>query len=163
MKPKLNNSFTRYLLNSFVNVPSNGIKVALDLPGPYIKRRSTVKLLKYVNDTKTHNASELEHRVQQLTLLARALASEIETLQLELATGRNRDKQLDFENEGIDFYSEIERYEIELIKSALSHCDGNQTQAARLLRMKSTTLNAKMKHYGLNPVRSIMLQRESRG
>jgi DNA-binding NtrC family response regulator len=122
-----------------------------------------LKLLKYVNDTKTHNTSELEHRVQQLTLLARALASEIETLQLELATDRNRDKQIDFDNDGIDFYNEIERYEIELIKSALSHCGGNQTQAARLLRMKSTTLNAKMKHYGLNPVRSIMLQRESRG
>jgi DNA-binding NtrC family response regulator len=100
--------------------------------------------------------------VQQLTLLARALASEIETLQVELGTDQNRDKQIDFDNEGIDFYNEIERYEIELIKSALSHCGGNQTQAARLLRMKSTTLNAKMKHYGLNPVRSIMLQRESR-
>jgi hypothetical protein len=28
--------------------------------------------------------------------------------------------------------------------------------------MKSTTLNAKMKHYGLNPVRSITLQNPSR-
>jgi DNA-binding NtrC family response regulator len=122
-----------------------------------------LKLLKYVNDTHTQNASELEHRVQQLTLLARALASEIETLQTELAAGRNREVQITFDNEGIDFYNEVERYEIELIKSALSRCGGNQTQAARLLRMKSTTLNAKMKHYGLNPVRSIMLQRESRG
>ncbi len=120
-----------------------------------------MKLLKYVNDTNTQSASELEHRVQQLTLLARALASEIESLQAELGTDHNRDKQIDFDNEGIDFYNEIEQYEIELIKSALSHCGGNQTQAARLLRMKSTTLNAKMKHYGLNPVRSITLQRPS--
>jgi DNA-binding NtrC family response regulator len=121
-----------------------------------------LKLLKYVNDPNTHTASELEHRVQQLTLLAKALASEVETLQVELATDRNRDKLLDFDNQGIDFYQEIERYEIELIKSALNHCNGNQTKAARLLRMKSTTLNAKMKHYGLNPVRSITLQHPSR-
>ena len=121
-----------------------------------------MKLLKYVNDPNTHTASELEHRVQQLTVLAKALASEVETLQVELATDRNRDKLLDFNNQDIDFYQEIERYEIELIKSALSHCNGNQTKAARLLRMKSTTLNAKMKHYGLNPVRSITLQNPSR-
>ena len=96
--------------------------------------------------------------MQQLTLLAKALASEIETLQTELSIDRGRDRQVDFDNDGIDFYDEIERYEIELIKTALTRCRGNQSQAARLLRLKSTTLNAKMKHYGLNPVRSITLQ-----
>jgi DNA-binding NtrC family response regulator len=120
-----------------------------------------LKSLKYVNDT--HNASELGHHVQQLTLLAKALASEIETLQFELAIDRDRGKQAILDNEGIDFYREVEQYEIELIKSALSRCGGNQTQAARLLHMKSTTLNAKMKHYGINPVRSIALHRPSHG
>ena len=119
-----------------------------------------MRLLKYVNDANTHNASELEHRVQQLTLLAKALASEIESLQAELSTDRSRE-QIRLDDDGIDFYNEVERYEVELIKSALNHCGGNQTQAARLLRMKSTTLNAKMKHYGLNPVRSLALQRPS--
>jgi len=118
-----------------------------------------VKLLKYPQTTNVTSDSELERRVQQLTLLAKALASEIEALQIELSTDRDRDRQVDFDNEGIDFYDEIQRYEIELIKSALNKCGGNQTQAARLLRMKSTTLNAKMKHYGLNPVRSITLQK----
>lgn len=118
-----------------------------------------MKLLKYVNDANTHNPSELEYRVQQLTLLAKALAGEIETLQAELSSDRNWDKPVDIDEQGLDFYSEIERYEIELIKSALNHSGGNQSQAARLLHMKSTTLNAKMKHYGLNPVRAITLQR----
>jgi len=120
-----------------------------------------LQVLKYKIDANTHDASELEQRVQQLTLLAKALASEIETLQTELAIDRDRDNQVVLDNDGIDFYREVERYEIELIKSALSRCGGNQTQAARLLRMKSTTLNAKMKHYGLNPVRSIAFQRPS--
>ncbi|HEU4870373.1 MAG TPA: helix-turn-helix domain-containing protein [Pyrinomonadaceae bacterium] len=122
-----------------------------------------MKVLKYVNDANAQNTSELEQRVLQLTLLAKALASEIETLPAELAIDRDRDKQVILDNDGIDFYREVERYEIELIKSALSRCGGNQTQAARLLRMKSTTLNAKMKHYGLNPVRTITLQRPSHG
>ena len=120
-----------------------------------------MRVLKYVNDANTHNASELEYHVQQLTLLATALASEIETLEAELTGDRKRNPPIVIDNEGIDFYREVERYEIELIKSALSQCGGNQTQAARLLQMKSTTLNAKMKHYGLNPVRSIALQRPS--
>ena len=116
-----------------------------------------MRSLKYADDPNTQSVSELEHRVQQLTLLAHALASEIESLQAELSDS-NHDP-IRFDNGGIDFYNEVERYEIELIKSALNHCGGNQTQAARLLRMKSTTLNAKMKHYGLNPVRTISLQR----
>lgn len=146
---------------SFASVPSYGIKISLDRHSVTSSGRNTVKLLKYVNDPHTHNASELEHRVRQLTLLAKALAGEVESLQVELATNRNRDKLLEFDNQGIDFYKEVERYEIDLIKSALNHCNGNQTKAARLLRLKSTTLNAKMKHYGLNPVRSITLQRVS--
>ena len=114
-----------------------------------------MKLLKYtaIEDSSTGS----ENRVQQLTQLARALASEIETLQREFSYDRIRDRQIDFDNDGIDFYDEIERYEIELIESALAKCGGNQSRAARLLRLKSTTLHAKMKHYGLNPARSIAM------
>jgi DNA-binding NtrC family response regulator len=116
-----------------------------------------VQLLKYQDPAGTN--SEFGHRVQQLTLLARALASEIQTLQAELSRARGPEKKLDFDSEGIDFYDEVERYEIELIRAALTQCGGNQSQAAKLLHMKSTTLNAKMKHYGVNAVRSITLQR----
>jgi DNA-binding NtrC family response regulator len=96
--------------------------------------------------------------VDQLVALAQALAREIETLKAELS---NDDiNRIDFRNDCIDFYHEVERYEIELIRSALNQCGGNQTQAAKLLHLKSTTLNAKMKHYGLHPIRSLMLQRQ---
>ena len=97
-------------------------------------------------------------KVDQLVTLAKALAREIETLKAELTNDQNN-RQIDF-NEGIDFYDEIERFEIELIRSALNQCDGNQTRAAKLLHLKSTTLNAKMKHYGLHPIRSLMLPRQ---
>jgi DNA-binding NtrC family response regulator len=111
-----------------------------------------VRLLRYPAIERPRTESDPERRVQQLVLIAKALASEVETLQAELST--DREKQID--SNAIDFYREVERYEIELIKSALDLCKGNQTHAAKLLTMKPTTLNAKMKHYGLNPVRSII-------
>jgi DNA-binding NtrC family response regulator len=100
----------------------------------------------------------VKRRVDQLVMLAKALADEIETLKAELVTAQNHNQQIDLEHTAIDFYDEVERYEIELIRSALNQCEGNQSRAAKLLHLKSTTLNAKMKHYGLNHVRSMMFQ-----
>ena len=115
-------------------------------------------ILNYPQPVNDEHDSELERRIEQLVMLARALTDEIETLKAELTLNHHDANQLD-EDESIDFYDAVEHYEIELLTSALNKCHGNQTQAARLLRMKSTTLNAKMKHYGLNPVRSITLRR----
>ena len=100
------------------------------------------------------NDSEVENNVDQLVMLAKALASEVKTLKAEIATNNSSNKQ-------INFYDEVQRYEIELIRHALNHCGGIQSQAAKLLHLKSTTLNAKMKQYGLNPVRAIAPQRQN--
>jgi DNA-binding NtrC family response regulator len=51
---------------------------------------------------------------------------------------------------GIDFYEEVKRFEVDLIQRALSFTNGNQVRAARLLKMKVTTLNTKIKHYDIN-------------
>jgi DNA-binding NtrC family response regulator len=48
---------------------------------------------------------------------------------------------------GIDFYREIELYEMELIKRALHRVHGSQRRAAELLGLNPTTLNAKIKHF----------------
>lgn len=50
----------------------------------------------------------------------------------------------------IDFYGEVKRFEVELIERALAAAGGHQRRAARLLGLKPTTLNAKIKHYGIN-------------
>ena len=50
---------------------------------------------------------------------------------------------------GIDFYDEVTRFEVDLIKRALMHTGGHQGRAARLLNLKITTLNSKIKHYGI--------------
>jgi transcriptional regulator with GAF, ATPase, and Fis domain len=44
---------------------------------------------------------------------------------------------------------EVQRYEIELIRAALQRTRGNQRKAAKLLDVKVTTLNCKIKRYGI--------------
>lgn len=56
---------------------------------------------------------------------------------------------------GIDFYEEVSRFEIDLIKRALVQTGGHQRRAARLLNLKVTTLNSKIKHYNLNMAGSV--------
>lgn len=52
---------------------------------------------------------------------------------------------------GIDLYNEMRRFEVRLIQRALEETEGHQGNAARLLGLKMTTLNAKIKRYGLDP------------
>lgn len=51
---------------------------------------------------------------------------------------------------GLDFYEEVGRFEVDLIKRALLQTAGHQGRAARLLNLKVTTLNSKIKHYNLS-------------
>lgn len=51
---------------------------------------------------------------------------------------------------GLDFYSEVSRFEMDLIKRALLQTAGHQGRAAKLLNLKVTTLNSKIKHYNLS-------------
>ena len=51
---------------------------------------------------------------------------------------------------GLDFYDEVSRFEIDLIKRALRQTAGHQGRAARLLNLKVTTLNSKIKHYNIS-------------
>ncbi len=51
--------------------------------------------------------------------------------------------------DGISFYDEVRRFEIDLIRRALKLSAGSQTRAARLLRLKASTLNSKIKYYNI--------------
>ena len=62
-------------------------------------------------------------------------------------------------SEGVDFYGEVRRFEIILIENALKLTGGSQIRAARLLRLKPTTLNAKIKAYNLDGRKSPGLTR----
>jgi len=99
----------------------------------------------------------LKHRIETLAILATALMAEVDRLRAELSPRKeyqhnhNSDtdnRQGSFNDERIDFYREIELYEIELIKRALHRVRGCQRRAAELLGLNPTTLNAKIKHFG---------------
>jgi transcriptional regulator with GAF, ATPase, and Fis domain len=49
------------------------------------------------------------------------------------------------------FSEEVRQFEVSLIRAALGRTAGSQTQAARLLGLKTTTLNAKIKRYNISP------------
>lgn len=52
---------------------------------------------------------------------------------------------------GIDLSEEVRRFETKLIRQALDETDGLQIQAAKMLGLKMTTLNGKIKRYGIDP------------
>ena len=55
--------------------------------------------------------------------------------------------------QGIDLEDVVREYEIKLIERALEIAGGSQIKAAKLLSIKPTTLNAKLKRYSINPKR----------
>jgi DNA-binding protein Fis len=89
-------------------------------------------------------------RIQRVVDLADALLNEAETLARDKAftDEANKLRPLDIVS-GIDFYDEVQRFETHLIKMALSETSGNQARAARLLGIKATTLNSKIKLFNI--------------
>jgi len=89
-------------------------------------------------------------RVQRLLDIAGSLLKETESLARDKALADETDRLQSLSvSEGIDFYSEVERFESGLIRLALDQTGGHQARAARLLHIKPTTLNSKIKLYGI--------------
>jgi len=89
-------------------------------------------------------------RIQRVVDLADALLAEAETLARDksFTEEATRLKPLDILG-GISFYDEVQRFETHLIKMALAETGGNQAKAARLLGIKATTLNSKIKLFNI--------------
>jgi DNA-binding NtrC family response regulator len=86
---------------------------------------------------------EVDHnRLEALKVLSHSLLSEIEALNHD----KNRSARVK-----INLADEVQNYEASLIRCALMRTGGNQRRAARLLSIKVTTLNAKIKRYGISP------------
>lgn len=74
------------------------------------------------------------------------LLRELTTVLAEQVQALNVPQQINISS-GINLHDEVRRFEIEMITSALRYTNGHQRAAARLLGLKPTTLNAKMKLY----------------
>jgi transcriptional regulator with GAF, ATPase, and Fis domain len=80
----------------------------------------------------------LDYRLKELKEVARTLLREIESLSTT---------QPAHQGDGIRLYDEVQRFETALIRHALGRTGGSQTRAAKLLGVKLTTLNSKIKRY----------------
>ncbi|SRR6266542_1877581 len=99
--------------------------------------------LESVPEPEEHSESSSAHRnIATLKELVLRLLSELQCI-TEVNTLTVGD--------GLDFYDEVSRFEIDLIKRALLQTGGHQVQAAKLLNLKVTTLNSKIKHYKISP------------
>jgi DNA-binding NtrC family response regulator len=80
----------------------------------------------------------LDHRLGALREAALNLLTEVESLGSAHRPRAERSLRLN---------DEVKQFEIDLIRIALDRTHGNQTQAARLLGVKLSTLNTKIKKY----------------
>src|SRR5205807_9869003 len=82
-----------------------------------------------------------DNRLEALRDVARALLDAVDSLK---SSQPARDQSLRLQDE-------VHRFETDLIRTALDRTGGNQARAARLLGVKHTTLNAKIKRYKIHP------------
>jgi DNA-binding NtrC family response regulator len=89
-------------------------------------------------------------RLERIKEMAGALLEEAESLDHDhaLAEASATTQNLDLKS-GVDFFEEVRRFEMRLITRALELTGGNQSRAARMLGLGTTTLNYKIKSYGL--------------
>jgi DNA-binding NtrC family response regulator len=112
------------------------------MKGMALREHSDIHL---VNTGATEDIEEEKDQAHGKTTTLKQLALKL----LLEAQSLNEVTRLDVQS-GIDFYEEVKRFEVDLIQRALSFTGGNQVRAARLLKMKVTTLNSKIKHYDIN-------------
>jgi DNA-binding NtrC family response regulator len=85
--------------------------------------------------------TRLDCRLNALREIALTLLSEVEAL---------KNMQSSSVNPRLKLRDEVQQFEIELIRTALERTSGNQRRAARLLGVKHTTLNAKIKRHKIS-------------
>lgn len=68
---------------------------------------------------------------------------------------------LSMDSSELDFYDEVRRFEIFLIKNALRRTKGSQVKAARLLNLNETTLNSKIKNLNIDLGAYFIIDRRS--
>lgn len=93
---------------------------------------------------------QTNERIKKLHELASAILAETESLEheSELAETSLTVATLSAKS-SINFFEEVRQFEMRLIKRALDLAGGNQARAAQMLGLGTTTLNYKVKTYGL--------------
>ena len=98
-------------------------------------------MLNSLQEGEVESSRALSKTLEVLQDIARSLLEELEVLShIETLNTRER----------ISLPQERERFERHFIRWALTRTGGHQTEAAEILGMKVTTLNMKMKRFGIS-------------
>ena len=90
----------------------------------------------------------MNNRLEALRVLSQSLLLEVEALK---DNAKSKVEVIEEVRDGkIDLEREVQKYEVELIRCALVQTGGRQRRAAKLLNVKISTLNAKIKRYGIS-------------
>jgi DNA-binding NtrC family response regulator len=104
------------------------------------------------------NVRELENIIERAIVITPGSEITVECLRPEVrdpafavqamaaADGSSRGVDL---ARGVDFYDEVRKFEIDMIRRALEQTGGHQSRAARLLGLNATTLNSKIKNFNI--------------
>jgi two-component system response regulator PilR (NtrC family) len=95
------------------------------------------------------NVRELENVIERGVVLAQGGQIELSSLPKDLEAGAGVPAAAAALPEGVGLYDAVARYERQLIESALRRAGGVQKQAAKILGLKPTTLNEKIKRLGI--------------
>ena len=95
------------------------------------------------------NVRELENVIERGVVLANGSQIELSSLPKDLEEGAVVPAAATPLPEGVGLYDAVNRYERQLIESALRRAAGVQKQAAKILGLKPTTLNEKIKRLGI--------------
>jgi DNA-binding NtrC family response regulator len=88
------------------------------------------------------NEANMDERINTLRETVLQLLQEVESLTVAAPTALKSGARLN---------DEVRQFEMNLIRTALGRTAGSQTRAAKLLGLKLTTLNAKIKRYQITP------------
>jgi transcriptional regulator with GAF, ATPase, and Fis domain len=94
----------------------------------------------YSPEATSQHTETVQHRLEYLKQVVLTLLKEVEALGEQQSSRGKRSMKL---------YDEVRDFERELIQHALRQTNGNQTRAARMLGVKVTTLNTKIKRYNI--------------
>ena len=103
------------------------------------------------------NIRELENAVERAVIITRTDHITVDDLREEIVHpapvsrpgGASRAAaQIDLSH-GVSFYDEVNAFQKDLILRALEITNGHQSRAAKLLGMNTTTLNSKIKYFGI--------------
>jgi len=104
------------------------------------------------------NVRELENIIERAVVIAQTDDITVDCLRPEVSDPelamdmirRTEGSSGDIDiSRGVNFYDEIKKFEIDLIRRALEQTGGHQSRAARLLGLNATTLNSKIKTYNI--------------